>query len=164
METIDPETLLNEGDDFAGNLRLSYGDNGETFRRALTLAGRSGGLTVLGSAKRATGEDHTTGNGDGMGGTAADLDSYFGTLTYEAATGHRVEFSAQGMTDGALRQFRAGFGGDDRNLRRYETRRRSYSLRYDNTNATGLWDPSATFGYSRSDIIVPEPHDSNCLT
>lgn len=93
LETVDPERLLGEERNFGGNLRLSYGDNGETFQRALTLAGRSGGLSVLGYAKRATGEDYVTGDGDTMGGTAADLDSLLGKIAYESESGHRIEVS-----------------------------------------------------------------------
>lgn len=164
METVDPERLLGEGRNFGGNVRLSYGDNGETFQRALTLAGRTGGLSVLGYAKRATGEDYVTGDGDTMGGTAADLDSLLGKIAYESESGHRIEFSGQQLRDDTLRQYRANFGGDDSDLRTYDTTRTSYSLRYENTAATGLWDPSAHLGYSESDIIIEEPYDSNGLS
>ncbi|KAB2541119.1 TonB-dependent receptor [Salipiger aestuarii] len=164
METVDPESLLGEGRDFGGNLRLSYGDNGETFQRALTVSGRTGGLSMLGYARRATGEDYTTGAGDEMGGTAADLDSWLGKVAYQAPTGPRLEFSAHQIRDDARRQFRANFGGNDDFLRGYDTTRSSYSLRYENTAATGLWDPSVHLGYSESDVIIPDPYDSNGLS
>ena len=167
FETVDPESILEDGRNFSGNVRLSYGDNGETFQRALTLAGRSGGLSVLGYAKRASGEDYESGAGDTIGGTAADLDSLLGKVVYEAPSGHRFELSAQQLRDDALRQWRANFGGPMKpgeTLRRYETTRSSYSLRYENTMATGLWDPSVRIGYSESDVIIDEPWDSNGLS
>ncbi|SFD42115.1 TonB-dependent receptor plug domain-containing protein [Roseivivax sediminis] len=167
FETLDPSDILAEGDNFGGNVRLSYGDNGETFQRALTLTGRSGGFSWLGYAKRATGEDYETGDGDVIGGTAADLDSVLGKVAYESDAGHRIEFSGLQLRDESLRQFRANFGGPagprDR-LRVYDTTRTTYSLSYENTEATGLVDPMVKFGYSESDVIVSEPYDSNGLS
>lgn len=167
FETIDPEAVLAEGRDFGGNLRLSYGDNGETFQRTLTLAGRQGGFSALGYVKRATGEDYETGAGDTIGGTAADLDSVLAKLAYESPEGHRFELSGQQLKDDALRQFRANFGGPVRPtdaLRTYDTTRTSYAFSYENTLAGGLWDPSVRAGYSESDIIIDEPWDSNGLS
>lgn len=165
FETLDPEDLLAEGDTFGGNVRLSYGDNGETLQRALTLSGRSGGFSWLGYAKRATGEDYEAGDGTTVGGTAADLDSFLGKVAYEAAQGARLELSGLRVEDEAQRQFRANFGGPPNDsMRVYDTTRKSYSLSYENTRSTGLWDPKIEVGYSESDIIVADPYDSNGLT
>ncbi|ETX28827.1 TonB-dependent receptor plug domain-containing protein [Roseivivax isoporae] len=167
FETLDAEDLLADGDRFGGNVRLSYGDNGETFQRALTAAGRTGGFSWLGYAKRATGEDYETGDGDVIGGTAADLDSLLGKVAYETDAGHRVEFSGLRLRDDALRQYRANFGGPvgpTDELRVYDTTRTSYALSYETTQATGLWDPLVKLGYSESDIVVSEPFDSNGLS
>ncbi|SLN55270.1 Heme transporter BhuA precursor [Roseivivax jejudonensis] len=167
FETLDASDLLSEGDNFGGNVRLSYGDNGETFQRALTVTGRSGGFSWLGYAKRATGEDYETGDGHVIGGTAADLDSVLGKVAYETETGHRIEFSGLQLEDQSYRQWRANFGGPARpgeGLRFYDTTRKSYSLTYETTQATGLVDPMVKLGYSESDVIVDEPYDSNGLS
>ncbi|ULB12614.1 TonB-dependent receptor (plasmid) [Cereibacter azotoformans] len=167
FETVDAADILAEGQSFGGNLRLSYGDNGQTAQGALTLAGREGGFEWLAYGKRATGEDYEDGDGETRLGTAANLTSVLGKLAYEAPEGHRVELSALRLRDDELRQFRANFGGlngVEDSLRRYDTTRESWSLSYENTQAGGLWDPSVRLGYSESDIVIPEPYDSNGLS
>ncbi|MDB6178374.1 TonB-dependent receptor [Paracoccus sp. Z330] len=164
FETIDPEDILGADDMFGGNLRLSYADNGDTAQAALTLAGQAQGFSWLAYGKRATGNDYESGDGTVMRGTAADLNSGLAKIAYEADTGHRFELSGQRLRDDALRQFRANFGdffGDNNNLRRYDTTRDSYSFHYENTQADGMWDPEIHVGYSESDIVVPDPWDSN---
>ncbi|GGH43850.1 TonB-dependent receptor [Frigidibacter albus] len=165
METVDAADILEDGRSFGGNVRLGYADNGETFTRALTIAGIQGGFEWLGYIKSATGEDYTTGGGDDILGSAADLQSYLLKLAYEAAEGHRFEFSAQRLDDDALRPWRANFGGlnpprPDQILRRYDTGRSSYSFSYENTLADGIWDPKVVLGYSESLIDVPHPYES----
>ncbi|WP_422071626.1 TonB-dependent receptor plug domain-containing protein [Tranquillimonas rosea] len=167
FETVDAADVLAPGDSFGGNLRLGYADNGETAQGALTVAGMQGGFSWLGYAKRAEGDDYESGSGDVIPGTAADLESYLGKVAYESRDGHRIELSGQRLRDSELRQFRANFGGlngvsDD--LRLYNTTRESYSLSYENTLADGVWDPKVTLGYSESDIVVPDPWDSNGLS
>ncbi|WP_245629279.1 TonB-dependent receptor plug domain-containing protein [Celeribacter indicus] len=159
FETVDASDILAPGDRFGGDLRLSYADNGETFQRALTLAGQEGGFEWLGYVKRATGDDYESGAGDTMTGTSANLESYLGKLAYESAGGHRIELSGQSLTDNEIRQYRPNFGdslaGFNPGPTLYETERQSYSLSYGNTLAEGMWDPEFTLGYSRSDIDRP---------
>ncbi|MGR3455950.1 TonB-dependent receptor plug domain-containing protein [Pseudooceanicola sp.] len=167
FETVDPEDVLDPGETFGGNVRLAYGTNGKTGQAAVTLAGRQGNLSWLGYAKRAKGEDYESGAGDTILGTAANLTSYLGKMVYENEAGHRMEVSALHMTDDELRQFRANFGGNNGvvdQLRVYDTTRKSYSLSYENVLADGLWDPKLSLGYSESDIVVPDPWDSNGLS
>lgn len=156
FETIDATDFLDSGAAFGGNLRLSYGDNGNTFQRALTLAGQSGGFEWLGYVKRASGNDYKDGGGRNIIGSSADLDSYLGKVAYESMEGHRVEFAAQSMTDNAIRQYRPNFGdltvGFNPGPTLWETTRKSYSLTYENTLATGMWDPKFKLGYSSSEI------------
>ncbi|WP_163851926.1 TonB-dependent receptor plug domain-containing protein [Pseudooceanicola aestuarii] len=163
FETVDAEDIL-LGRDFGGNVRLSYSDNGSTGQAAVTLAGRQGDFTWLGYGKVAQGDDYENGAGAVMPGTSANLESYLGKLAYENADGHRIELSALRLRDDELRQFRANFGGlggVNTNLRVYDTTRQSYSLSYENTQAQGLWDPKISLGYSESEVIVPDPYDSN---
>lgn len=166
METVDAEDILEEGDTFGGVLRLSYGDNGETFGRSLTLAGRSeNGFEILAYAKSATGEDYEDGSGNIVAGTGAELQSRLLKLGYESLEGHRVEFSGQQIKDDGARPYRANIGAviGGRPVpatRVYDTKRSSYSLRYENTNDLGMWDPEVVLGYSESDIRVPDPYSS----
>jgi hemoglobin/transferrin/lactoferrin receptor protein len=162
METVDAEDILDDGDNFGGTARLSYGDNGKTFGRSLTLAGRSEGFEVLGYVKSATGEDYEDGNGNVVKGTAAELQSLLLKLAYESLEGHRLEFSGQQISDDGARPYRANIGAiiggrPVPETRIYDTTRTSYSLRYENTLNTGLWDPEVVIGYSESDIRVPDP-------
>lgn len=159
METVDVADILAEGQAVGGNARLSYGDNGETFGRSLTLAARHQGFEVLAYGKRVTGEDYKTGSGLVVDGSAADLTSGLLKLAYESDTGHRFELSGQRMLDDALRPFRANFiaDGAPRPLRRYETQRNTYGFTYENTQADGVWDPRIVFGQSDVTIGVDQP-------
>lgn len=160
METIDVADMLEDGDNFGGKLRLSYDDNGETFGRAVTLGARIGGFEILGYGKIMTGEDYTDGDGDTVTGTAADLQSGLVKLAYEAPSGDRVEFSVQQMRDKAERNFRANFGEGTRGLVVYDTERTIASLKYENTNDTGLWDPEFVLGFSETVVNAPLFEDS----
>ena len=166
METVDAADILEDGRSFGGNVRLGYSDNGETFNRALTAAGIQGGFEWLAYIKSATGEDYTTGAGDKMEGSAADLQSYLLKAAYETAEGHRFELSGQQLVDDALRPWRANFGGvtaprpGQEGLRRYDTTRSNYAFSYENTLADGVWDPKVVLGYSESLIDVPHPYES----
>lgn len=159
METVDVADVLAEGQAVGGNARLSFGDNGETFGRALTLAAQHQGFEVLAYGKRATGEDYETGSGLVVEGSAADLTTGLLKLAYESDTGHRFELSGQRMIDDALRPFRANFiaDGAPRPLRRYETERNTYGFAYENTQAAGLWDPRIVFGQSDVTIGLDQP-------
>lgn len=165
METVDAADILEDGRSFGGNVRLGYADNGETFTRALTAAGIQGGFEWLAYVKSATGEDYTTGDGDKMDGSAADLQSYLLKAAYESAEGHRFELSGQRLDDDAIRPWRANFGGLNppnpaQDQRRYDTQRSSYALSYENTQGGGVWEPKIVLGYSESLIDVPEPWGS----
>ncbi len=169
METVDAEDILADGDSFGGNVRLSYGDNGQTFGRSMTLATRSQGFEILAYAKSATGEDYTDGGGNVVAGTAADMQSTLLKFAYESDQGHRVELSGQQITDDALRPYRANIGellagAPVPKTRVYDTSRKSFSLRYENTQGGGMWDPEAVLGYSESDIQVPDPYQSAGLS
>lgn len=161
METVDAADILEDGRNIGGNIRLSYADNGETFGRAATLAGRYQGFEWLGYLKSMTGQDYETGAGDVVEGSAADLQSALMKFAYETEDGHRVELSGQRVQDDALRPYRANFVGDGRPfpLRRYDTDRQSYALSYENILAEGMWDPRAVVGYSEVDIGVDQPLD-----
>ncbi|MTH78498.1 TonB-dependent receptor [Paracoccus aestuariivivens] len=159
METVDAGDILAEGRNIGGNIRLSYADNGQTFGRSGTLAGRYGGFEWLGYLKSATGDDYETGAGDTVEGSAADLQSGLLKFAYETEDGHRFELSGQRMQDNALRPYRANFVSDGRPfpLRNYDTDRRTYALSYQNTQAEGIWDPRVVIGYSEVDIGVAQP-------
>lgn len=161
METVDAADILADGRNIGGNVRLSYADNGETFGRSATLAGRYQGFEWLGYLKSSTGDDYESGAGDTVSGTAADLQSGLLKFAYETETGHRFELSGQRMQDDALRPYRANFASDGRPfpLRRYETDRQTYALSYENTQADGFWDPRAVIGYSEVDVGVAQPLD-----
>lgn len=165
METVDAADIIGDDRNFGGNLRLSYGDNGGTFGRSATLAGRAGGFEWLGYAKAATGEDFEAGNGDTLAGTEADLQSLLLKLAYESPEGHRFELSGLRLHDSALRPYRANIGtiAGGRPVpetRIYDTTRNSYSLSYENTQASGLWDPRIVLGRSESLIDVDQPTEA----
>lgn len=161
METVDVGDILTEGQAVGGNTRLSYADNGNTFGRSATLAGRFGGLEWLGYVKRATGDDYQNGAGGTIGGSAADLTTGLLKLAHEGEEGHRFEFSAQRMADDALRPYRANFITDGRPfpLRRYDTTRDTLAFSYENTRAEGMWDPKVVIGWSDVVIGVDQPLD-----
>lgn len=162
METVDAADILEDGDNLGGTVRLSYGDNGQTFGRSLTIAGRSEGFEALAYVKSATGEDYEDGNGNVVKGTGAELQSLLLKLAYESLEGHRLEFSGHQISDDGARPYRANIGAiiggrPVPETRIYDTTRTSYSLRYENSLNTGLWDPEVVIGYSESDIRVPDP-------
>lgn len=154
MEAIDVADLLENGGNFGGKLRRSYSDNGETFGTAVTVGTRSGGFEILGYGKIMAGENYADGNGDEVTCTAADLQSGLVKLAYETQVGQRVEFFAQQMTDEAKRNFRANFGPGG-SVVVYDTGRTIFSLRYEDTNDSGMWDPQAVIGFSENMINAP---------
>ena len=161
METVDVEDILQEGQAVGGNTRLSFGDNGSTFGRSATLAGRQGGFEWLAYAKRATGDDYENGAGTVIEGSGADLLTGLLKLAYETPDGHRFELSGQRMADDALRPYRANFISDGRPfpLRRYDTTRDTFAFTYENTAAEGFWDPKIVIGKSDVVIGVAQPLD-----
>ncbi|MBN8294027.1 TonB-dependent receptor [Rhodobacter sp. NTK016B] len=161
METVDPVDFLDPDARFGGDVRLSFDSNGQTWGRAATLAGRMGALEWLAYARRATGDDYRDGAGDLVAGSAAALDTGLVKLAFHGDNGHRFELSAQSMEDNALRPYRANIGSVGRPdpLRLYETRRRTFAFTYENTQASGYWDPRLTLGLSDVTVAVDQPFD-----
>ena len=157
METIDAEDILEDGETFGGQSRLSYSSNGGTAQGSLTLAGRSGGFEILGYAKRATGDNYEDGDGNEVTGSNANLTAGLLKFAYEGDQGDRIELSLQQAEDNEIRNFQPNFGSSSRGFAPYFTRRQIASLRYESGNDTGLWDPSATLGFS--EINVDRPTD-----
>ncbi|GAA0307307.1 TonB-dependent receptor domain-containing protein [Rhodovulum strictum] len=159
METVDATDILAPGRAIGGTARLSFADNGRTLGRSVTLAGQHQGLEWLAYGKRATGDDYRTGSGLEVAGSAADITSTLLKFAYEAPDGHRVELSGQRPQDDALRPFRANMigVGAPRDPRRYDTTRDTLALSYENTQATGLWDPRIVLGKSQVRIGVDQP-------
>lgn len=155
METVDAEDLLEDGANFGGITRFGYSDNGSTTQGSLTLAARSGGFEVVGYHKRATGDDYEDGDGVEYIGTGADLSASLLKLGYESEEGHRVELSFQRVEDNELRNSQPNFGSTSGDLYAYFTTRDTLSLRYENVNNIGMWDPSVTIGYSGTDVDRP---------
>lgn len=155
METVDAEDILEEGQSFGGIARTSYADNGETAQGSLTLAGQSNGFEIVAYAKRATGDNYEDGDGNEALGSGANMTAGLLKLAYESVEGHRVELSAQQVRDREIRNFWPNFGSGSRGYYLYDTRRKNYSLRYENVNNTGLWDPSVILGYSATDVDRP---------
>ncbi len=162
METVGAADVLADGAAFGGNTRLSFGDNGRTLGRSLTLAGRHAGFEWLGYLKSATGRDYKAGGGAVVAGTAADLHTGLAKVAWESDQGHRFELSAQRMKDNALRRSRANIGDVIGGrpytvLRRYDTARDTVAFTYTNTQGGGWWDPTVSFGTSSVDIKVDQP-------
>ncbi|WP_068300934.1 TonB-dependent receptor domain-containing protein [Pararhodobacter sp. CCB-MM2] len=160
METVDVGDILEPGQQYGGNARLSFGSNGETFGRSATAAGRIGMLEWLAYARTVTGEDYRAGDGSVVEGSAADLSTRLLKLAFESDDGHRLEFSAQEMQDDALRPYRANIGSVGRPfpLRRHETTRSSYALSYERLDAEGWWDPHLVIGRSEVEVGVDQPY------
>ncbi|WP_052254320.1 TonB-dependent receptor plug domain-containing protein [Leisingera sp. ANG-S5] len=157
METIDAGDILEDGETFGGQSRLSYSSNGNTAQGSLTLAGRSGGFEILGYAKRSTGDNFEDGDGLEVTGSGANLTAGLLKFAYEGDQGDRIELSLQEVQDNEIRNFQPNFGASSRGFAPYYTKRRIASLRYESGNETGLWDPSATLGFS--EINVDRPSD-----
>ncbi len=157
METIDAADIIEEGETFGGRARLSYDSNGNTAQGSLTLAGRTQGFEVLAYSKRATGDNYDDGDGVEMTGTGANLNANLLKFAYESNEGHRVEISAQEMTDAEFRNDKANFGPSDSDQLFYDTTRSIFALNYENTQGGGMWDPSVTLGQSKTDIEKLNP-------
>jgi hemoglobin/transferrin/lactoferrin receptor protein len=110
-ETMDARDLLEPGRVFGGNALLSFGDNGNSFRRTLSLYGSSDGFEYLLSGTQTTGDDYESGAGTIVPGTQPDLSSFTGKFAYTTDTGKRFEFAANRTEDNGLRAMQAGPGG-----------------------------------------------------
>jgi len=161
METVDVADFLEDGDNFGGQTRLSYSDNGATAAISTTLATRKGGFEALGYFKYASGDNYTDGGGDEELGTETDLQSMLVKTAYESDAGHRFEFSAQQMSDAGLRNSQANFGYTGRDFVVYDTQRTIVSLQYENVYGGGMWDPSASIGFSENQVYAPITEDSH---
>jgi len=159
METVDAGDVLDYGQNFGGNTRLSFASNGQTFGRSATLAGRIGGFEWLAYGRRATGEDYRAGGGMTVDGSAANLSNGLLKLAYQTDDGHRFELSGQRMRDNTLRPFRANMieVGRPMPLRRYESQRDNFSLSYEQVGAEGFWDPRFVIGRSAVELGVDQP-------
>ncbi|MEM5475521.1 TonB-dependent receptor [Pacificibacter sp. AS14] len=164
METVDVADILEDGDNFGGNTRISFSDNGGTATIATTVAARKDGYEALGYFKRASGDNYTDGSGAEELGTETDLQSALVKLAHESDAGHRVEFSAQKASDSGLRNPKANFGYTGSDLIQYDTTRTTIALQYENTNGGGMWDPSASIGFSENTVDAPNYEDSQGTT
>ncbi|OIQ28043.1 MAG: TonB-dependent receptor [Alphaproteobacteria bacterium MedPE-SWcel] len=170
METVDAGDVLGDDDTFGGGFRLGYGSNGQTISGSVTLAGRTdSGFEVLAYLKRAVGDDYKDGDGNTVLGTGADMKSQLLKFGWESLEGHRVELSGQQIVDDGARPYRANIGSviggrPTPPTRLYETTRSNFSLRYENLNDFGMWDPELVLGFSESDIRVPEPYQSTGIS
>jgi hemoglobin/transferrin/lactoferrin receptor protein len=164
METVDASDILEDGDTFGGNTRLSFSDNSGTAAISTTVATRKDGFEALGYFKYASGDNYTDGSGEEEIGTETDLQSALVKLAHESDAGHRFEFSAQQASDSALRNEKANFGYTGNDLIQYDTTRTIISLQYANTNGGGMWDPSASIGFSQNEVDAPNYEDSQGTT
>jgi len=163
METVDAGDILEDGQTVGGNVRLSYDTNGKTFGGSATVASKAGNFEALGYLRGANGEDYKDGNGNVVEGTEADFQSGLLKFAYDDNTQHRIEVSAQRINDKANRPFRANMGGivgRPAPVRPYNTQRNNYSIRYEDTRNTGMWDPEVVLGFSQSIVDVPQPYGS----
>ncbi|MEY8829286.1 TonB-dependent receptor [Sedimentitalea sp. XS_ASV28] len=110
-ETIDARDVLEAGQTFGGNALLSYGDNGDSFRRSLTVYGRAGGFEYLLNGVATTGDDYEDGAGNVVPGTQPDLSSFTGKFAYTTDSGKRFEFAANQTKDNGDRAMQQGPGG-----------------------------------------------------
>jgi hemoglobin/transferrin/lactoferrin receptor protein len=164
-ETKDARDFLEAGDNFGGYATLSYGDNGNNFRRGLTLAGRSEGFEFLLSGVQTTGDDYKDGSGNVVSGTEPDMTSYSAKASYTTETGKRFEVSASQTEDTGTRAMQAGPGGlyfarpDFAGVVGRPSvylpalsRRRSYVFSYFDEAPSGIWAPEVLLTYNEQYI------------
>lgn len=157
--------LLESGQAFGGRATLGYGDNGETFRRGLSLYGMTGGFEYLLSGTRTTGSDYEDGDGVTMPGTEADTSALSAKLAYTSDSGHRLEFSAEHIEDTGTRAMQTGPGGlyyarpDFAGVvgrpsvyRAALAERQSYTLTYTDESGTGSWAPTVQLTYNEQRV------------
>ncbi|MEO9781484.1 MAG: TonB-dependent receptor [Sedimentitalea sp.] len=110
-ETIDARDVLEAGQTFGGQATVSYGDNGDSFRRSLTVYGQSGGFEYLLNGVATTGDDYEDGSGNVVPGTEPDLSAITGKFAYTTDDGKRFELAANRTKDNGLRAMQEGPGG-----------------------------------------------------
>lgn len=163
-ETKDARDLLEPGKTFGGQLTLGYSDNGDTFRRSLTIYGMEGGFEYLLSGTRTTGDDYTDGSGVTMVHTGAGMSNYVAKVAYTSDTGKRLEFSADYTEDSSVRAGQAGpagtffirpdfrdVGGNVVPVLAISTRR-SYTLTYTDEAPDGIWAPTIQLTYNEQEL------------
>ncbi|GAA6203040.1 TonB-dependent receptor [Aquicoccus sp. SU-CL01552] len=160
--TKDARDLLEEGETFGGMLTSSYGSNGQGWRNTLTLFGQSGGFEYMLSGTRATGDDYKDGSGATVVGTEADLKDFIAKFAYTTDSGKRLSFSASETTDQGLRASQSGFIRPDfaevigRTTMLYPalSRRKSYTLTYQDENPTGAFAPYVQLSWNEQAMDV----------
>ena len=160
--TKEARDLLEDGDNFGGMLTSSYGSNGQGWRNTLTVFGQSGGFEYLLSGTRATGDDYKDGSGATVVGTEADLKDFMAKVAYTTEGGKRLSFSASETTDQGLRASQSGFIRPDfaevigRTTVLYPavSKRKSYTLTYQDENPTGAFAPYVQLSYNEQSMDV----------
>ncbi|MEM8950064.1 MAG: TonB-dependent receptor [Pseudomonadota bacterium] len=165
LETVDASDLLDDNDSLGAFATASYGTNGDPFVTGAALYGASGGFDGLGYVRYGEGDNYEDGDGREVLGTAVDLLSFLGKGGFESTDGHRFEASGERVIDDANRPFRANIGqiigGRPVPLTRgYEVDRETYTARYEQTKAQGLFDPELVLTYTESEVNVPDPFGS----
>lgn len=160
--TKDARDLLEEGETFGGMLTSSYGSNGQGWRNTLTVFGQSGGFEYMLSGTRATGDDYNDGSGATVVGTEADLKDFIAKFAYTTDSGKRLSFSASETTDQGLRASQSGFIRPDfaevigRTTVLYPalSKRKSYTLTYQDENPTGAFAPYVQLSWNEQAMDV----------
>ncbi len=160
--TKDARDLLEEGETFGGMLTSSYGSNGQGWRNTLTLFGQSGGFEYMLSGTRAIGNDYKDGSGATVVGTEADLKDFIAKFAYTTDNGKRLSFSASETTDQGLRASQSGFIRPDfaevigRTTVLYPalSKRKSYTLTYQDENPTGAFAPYVQLSWNEQAMDV----------
>ncbi|EAU41664.1 TonB-dependent receptor [Fulvimarina pelagi HTCC2506] len=160
-ETVDTGDLLEEGRNIGGYVEGRYDTNSETVNTYGSLYGRANGFEALGFLNWAEGDDYEDGNGDIVDYTGVDLISGLGKVAYESLSGDRVELSYERVKDDGVRPYRANIGAviggrPVPESRTYDIDRQNVVLSYENTLATGYWDPEITLAYSKTDLETTE--------
>lgn len=158
FETKSALDLLDDGQNFGGNLTGGYADNGSTATGALTLYGRQGPVDALVYAKRATGDDFEDGSGRTWPYTAADMTSTMIKLGAEM-NGWRAEYGASKIKDDALRPYRANFGGviggrPVPESRRYTLDQTTQTLSLKRQEEAGMFNPEFRLSHSESGLYT----------
>ncbi|MCO6403136.1 TonB-dependent receptor [Aurantimonas endophytica] len=160
-ETIDVGDVLKDGRNFGGFVDAGYDTNGQTFSKRGSIYGKIGGFESLLYLNGVDGENYDDGDGNEVLGSGASLLSGLGKIAFEGEAGDRVELSYERVQDDADRPYRANIGAvlsgrPVPETRTYDLDRQNVVLSYENTLATGLWDPRVVLAYSVTDLRTDE--------
>ena len=160
-ETVDVDDLLRDGRNWGGFVEGGFQTNGDTFSTLGAGYARSNGFEVLGFLNRVDGDDYEDGDGRTVTGTGAGLVSGLGKVAYEGLSGDRFEFSYERVTDDGVRPYRANIGSiiggrPVPDTRIYDLDRQNVVFSYENTQATGWFDPKVTLAYSTTNLETEE--------